>query len=101
MPTYDYECTSCGHEFEKFQKITEDPVLECPECGEEARRVLSGGAGVLFKGSGFYSTDYRSESYKKAAEKEKKADGSGSSESTGGTEAKGSSDSSGGGKDSE
>ena len=75
MPTYEYQCEICGREFEKVQKISDDPVLECPNCGGEARRLISGGAGLLFKGSGFYSTDYRSDSYKKdakkAAEKEK------------------------------
>jgi putative FmdB family regulatory protein len=69
MPTYEYRCPN-GHEFEKFQRITEPPAAQCPACGKEATRMLSGGAGLLFKGDGFYITDYRSESYKKAAEKE-------------------------------
>ncbi len=83
MPTYEYRCPE-GHEFEKFQRMTDPPVAECPECGEEAERILSGGAGLLFKGEGFYTTDYRSDSYRKAAEKEKgksdpgKSTGSGS-----------------------
>ena len=67
MPTYEYRCTSCQHEFEKFQRMSEDPVAECPSCGARAERRLSGGAGLLFKGSGFYITDYRSDSYKQAA----------------------------------
>ena len=67
MPTYEYRCTSCKHEFEKFQRMSDDPVAECPECRSAAERRLSGGAGLLFKGSGFYITDYRSDSYKKAA----------------------------------
>jgi putative FmdB family regulatory protein len=67
MPTYEYRCTACQHDFEKFQRMSEAPRAECPECGAEAQRRLSGGAGLLFKGSGFYITDYRSESYKKAA----------------------------------
>ena len=69
MPTYEYRCPN-GHEFDLFQRMSDDPVAECPECGEEAERKLSGGAGFLFKGEGFYITDYRSESYKKAASKE-------------------------------
>ena len=67
MPTYEYRCTECSNEFEKFQKMSDEPVAECPNCGASAERRLSGGAGFLFKGSGFYITDYRSDSYKKAA----------------------------------
>jgi putative FmdB family regulatory protein len=70
MPTYDYTCPR-GHEFEVFQKMTDDPVAACPECGEPAERRISGGAGFLFKGDGFYITDYRSEDYKKKASAEK------------------------------
>ncbi len=74
MPTYEYECEACGHEFEKFQSITARPIRTCPECGKrKVRRLIGTGAGVIFKGSGFYQTDYRSESYKKAAEKDKSA----------------------------
>jgi putative FmdB family regulatory protein len=69
MPTYEYRCPE-GHEFEVFQKMSDPPVAACPTCGEDAERRLSGGAGLLFKGSGFYITDYRSEDYKKAAAKE-------------------------------
>ena len=66
MPTYDYECDACGHEWELFQKITEDAVKQCPECKKKkARRLFGTGAAIVFKGSGFYQTDYRSESYKK------------------------------------
>jgi putative FmdB family regulatory protein len=86
LPTYEYRCPQ-GHEFEKFQRMTEPPVAACPECGEDAERILSGGAGLLFKGEGFYITDYRSESYRKAAEKEKGAKpdgGSGKGEPSGG-----------------
>lgn len=72
MPTYEYRCPN-GHEFELFQRITDPPVAECPECGESAERLLSAGAGLLFKGSGFYITDYRSDSYRKAADKDKPA----------------------------
>jgi len=71
MPTYEYRCPACGTEFEKFQKMSDEPVAECPGCGATAQRRLSGGAGLLFKGSGFYITDYRGEGYKKAAEAEK------------------------------
>ena len=69
MPTYEYRCPE-GHEFEKFQRMSEPPVAECPECGNPGERILSGGAGLLFRGQGFYITDYRSDSYKKAAEKD-------------------------------
>jgi putative FmdB family regulatory protein len=69
MPTYDYECPE-GHRFEVFQKMTDEPVAECPECGAAATRKISGGAGFLFKGEGFYITDYRSEDYKKKASAE-------------------------------
>jgi putative FmdB family regulatory protein len=71
MPTYEYRCPSCGTDFEKFQKMSEPPVAPCPSCGADAERRLSAGAGLLFKGSGFYITDYRGEGYKKAAEAEK------------------------------
>ena len=74
MPTYDYECDACGHEFELFQPISEPVKRKCPECGKlKLRRLFGTGAAVVFKGSGFYETDYRSESYKKGAEKAKKA----------------------------
>lgn len=82
MPTYDYRCGVCRHEFERFESITSEPRTTCPVCGGVAERKLSGGIGLIFKGSGFYITDYRSESYKKAAEAEKKAaeGGSGTSD---------------------
>ena len=80
MPTYEYRCTSCSNQFEKFQRMSDDPVAECPACGSRAERRLSGGAGLLFKGSGFYITDYRRDSYKKAAGADKGESG-GSSES--------------------
>ncbi len=73
MPTYEYRCKSCGNTFERIQKISESSGAACPECGEEAERLISGGAGLLFRGSGFYKTDYRSDSYKKAAEKDKRS----------------------------
>ncbi len=74
MPTYEYRCQNCRHELEKVQPITADPLKECPECGEPTlKRLISGGAAVIFKGSGFYETDYRSDSYKKAAKADKEA----------------------------
>ena len=75
MPTYDYRCGACGHTFEKFESITASPSRKCPQCGRmKLRRLIGAGAGVIFKGSGFYQTDYRSESYRKAAEKDKAAE---------------------------
>lgn len=71
MPTYEYRCRGCCHSFEVFQKIKDEPVKVCPKCGGEVERLISAGAGLLFKGSGFYITDYRSESYKKKAKEEK------------------------------
>lgn len=72
MPTYDYVCDACGHEFEEFQSITEPALRKCPECKKQKlRRLFGTGAAVVFKGSGFYQTDYRSESYKSGAEKDK------------------------------
>jgi putative FmdB family regulatory protein len=71
MPTYEYRCEACGHEFEKFQMITASPVRKCPECGKlKVKRLLSTGGALIFKGSGFYSTDYRSRSYKEGAKKD-------------------------------
>ena len=67
MPTYEYRCAN-GHHFEQLQRMTEPPIEKCPQCGAAAERLLSTGAGLLFKGSGFYITDYRSESYRKAAQ---------------------------------
>ena len=72
MPTYEYLCGQCGKKFEQFQSITAKPVRKCPACGRRSvRRLIGAGAGVIFKGSGFYQTDYRSDSYRKSAEKEK------------------------------
>ena len=73
MPTYDYECLSCGHRFEKFQWMSEQPVKCCPCCSKRVKRLLGAGAGLIFKGSGFYITDYRSESYKKAEREERRS----------------------------
>jgi putative FmdB family regulatory protein len=95
MPTYDYECDACGHTFELFQSISEPVKKKCPECGKsKLRRLFGTGAAIVFKGSGFYQTDYRSDSYKKAAEKDKKPSGETKSESKGNSnsDAKGSSE---------
>jgi putative FmdB family regulatory protein len=74
MPTYEYACRACGHEFELFQQMTESLKRKCPECGRlKLQRLIGTGGGIIFKGGGFYETDYRSDSYKKAAEAEKKA----------------------------
>ncbi len=71
MPTYEYECGACGHKFEEFQSIKAKPIAVCPKCKKrKVKRLISGGAGFIFKGSGFYETDYRSEAYKAAAKSE-------------------------------
>ena len=71
MPTYEYICDACQHEFEKFQSIKADAITLCPECGQErVRRKISTGAGILFKGGGFYETDYRSAGYNEAKKKD-------------------------------
>ncbi len=74
MPTYEYRCNACNHEFERFQSMKDSPLRTCPACGKKAlQRLIGTGAAVIFKGSGFYQTDYRSETYKKAAEADAKA----------------------------
>ena len=96
MPTYEYLCEKCGREFEKFQSMAEKPLTTCPKelCGLKSwgkgkvRKLISAGAGLLFKGSGFYITDYRSEGYKEAAKKESAAASGSESKSTGGADAK-------------
>ena len=70
MPTYDYKCNDCGYEFEKFQNMSDEPLKKCPVCNGNVKRLIGTGGGLIFKGSGFYITDNRSDSYKKA----KKAD---------------------------
>jgi len=81
MPTYEYRCPNCGNDFELFQKMSEAPVAACPKCETPSQRRLSGGAGLLFKGSGFYITDYRGDSYKKSAEADKGGGGESKTES--------------------
>lgn len=72
MPTYNYICEDCGHEFEQFQFITARLLRKCPSCGEkQLKRLIGSGSGIIFKGSGFYQTDYRSKNYKDAQKKEK------------------------------
>ncbi len=74
MPTYEYACPDCGHEFEAFHAMSAAPVKLCPKCGKKkVKRLMSAGSGLIFKGSGFYITDYRSEGYKQAAKKESEA----------------------------
>jgi putative FmdB family regulatory protein len=63
MPTYEYRCNACGFEFEEFQSMVADPLEECPRCGGVVRRLISGGSGLIFKGSGFYETDYKRKSF--------------------------------------
>jgi putative regulatory protein, FmdB family len=80
MPTYEYQCDACEHNFDEFQSINDKPLRKCPKCGKKKlRRVFGAGAAVLFKGSGFYETDYRSESYQKAAKADQEAPKSSSS----------------------
>ncbi len=73
MPTYEYKCENCEHQFEHFQTMTSKPLRKCPECGKnKLNRLIGSGAGIIFKGTGFYQTDYRSDSYKKSASSDKK-----------------------------
>jgi putative FmdB family regulatory protein len=94
MPTYEYQCEGCGHAFDQFQYFKDEPLKQCPVCHEpKLRRLFGTGAAILFKGSGFYETDYRSESYKSAAKKEQEStkpastgtNGTGGTATTGGT----------------
>jgi putative FmdB family regulatory protein len=81
MPTYDYQCDACGHRFEEFQSMKDEPLRQCPECRKKKlRRLLGTGAAILFKGSGFYQTDYRSDSYKSAAKADEKNGTNGSTD---------------------
>lgn len=81
MPTYDYCCDACGHQFELFQSITANPIKKCPACKKsKARRLIGAGASIIFRGSGFYQTDYRSDNYKKAAKADADAAGGTKSE---------------------
>ncbi len=85
MPTYEYACNACGHRFDLLQSIKAAPVRKCPACGKlKVRRLISAGGGIIFKGSGFYATDYRSRSYQDAAKKESSPAGGGSGDGSGG-----------------
>ncbi|AMV34240.1 Zinc ribbon domain protein [Pirellula sp. SH-Sr6A] len=92
MPTYDYECDACQHKFELYQSISAEPEKTCPACKKKKlRRLIGTGGAVMFKGSGFYQTDYRSDSYKKSAASDSKSsssDSSGASSSSGSGSAK-------------
>ncbi len=92
MPTYEYECTKCGVIFERFQSITDEPVKRCPDCRCKVKRLLGSGAGIIFKGKGFYGTDYRSADYKKRASEDKtkstESAGSSSTDKPGGQDKK-------------
>lgn len=81
MPTYEYECLKCKYKFEKFQNMTEEPLKDCPHCGGELRRLIGTGAGIIFKGNGFYHTDYKKKGSGDEGKKDKK-------ESTGKSESK-------------
>ena len=71
MPTYEYECSSCGHTFEQFQGMSDEPLTKCPKCKKGLRRIIGNGAGIIFKGSGFYATDYRKSDYRQKEKSEK------------------------------
>lgn len=93
MPTYEYQCENCGHHFEKFQSITAGVLKKCPECRKmKLNRLIGTGAGIIFKGSGFYETDYRSESYKEGQKKDGPEKKSTDSKDSAKKEAKGSKD---------
>ncbi|MFA3782569.1 FmdB family zinc ribbon protein [Melioribacteraceae bacterium 4301-Me] len=74
MPTYDYKCTSCGYTFEVFQKISDEPIGFCPKCNGKVKRLIGAGAGTIFKGSGFYQTDYKNKSNKPTEVKKTEGD---------------------------
>jgi putative FmdB family regulatory protein len=88
MPTYEYQCRSCARRFEARQSITASPRTRCPHCGKKVHRMISAGAGFLFKGSGFYTTDYRSTPYQEAARKDNAQAGGGSAPLAGNTPSK-------------
>ena len=79
MPTYEYKCLECGGRFEAFQSMNDDPLATCEKCGGKLKRLIGTGAGIIFKGSGFYSTDYRSKSYQSSAKQDSGATASTSS----------------------
>lgn len=73
VPTYEYQCRACGHRFDAFQRMTAAPLTRCPHCRKKVDRLISAGAGFLFKGAGFYTTDHRSKPYQEAAKKDQEA----------------------------
>jgi putative FmdB family regulatory protein len=83
MPTYEYVCNACRHEFEAFQSIKADPLTTCPECRGPVRRKIGTGGGVIFRGAGFYATDYRSSDYRQKAKSESKGPSGGSGDKKG------------------
>lgn len=101
MPTYEYLCENCGHQLEKFQSITAKPIKKCPKCGKhKLKRLIGAGAGLIFKGSGFYETDYRKGDYRQKQKKENESKNGNKKESESGTQAKSDSKSETGKKDS-
>jgi putative FmdB family regulatory protein len=92
MPTYEYECTSCKHNFEAFQAMSDAPLKECPKCGKNIRRLIHGGTGVIFKGSGFYVTDKGKGPAKSSKPGSAPAEASGSHESKATTDGLGKAD---------
>lgn len=89
MPTYDYVCKACGNAWDEFQSMTATPTKKCPKCKKaKAERIIGSGAGIIFKGSGFYQTDYRSDSYKKSADADSKSQSSSESKSEAKSESK-------------
>ena len=94
MPTYEYQCNACGHRFDELQSFSDAPLKKCPQCKKnKLQRLIGTGAAILFKGSGFYETDYRSESYQKAAKAESEATSKSSSAEKNGSAAASSTDS--------
>lgn len=73
MPTYEYECTKCDHQFERFQSMSDEPLKRCPKCRCKVKRLIGTGSGIIFKGSGFYQTDYRTQSYNQGKKKDESA----------------------------
>jgi putative FmdB family regulatory protein len=101
MPTYEYQCDACDHNFDEFQSMSDKPLKKCPKCGKpKLRRVFGTGAAILFKGSGFYETDYRSESYKSAAKADQESASKPASDTKSAAGTNGTASSDGGGKSS-
>lgn len=99
MPTYEYQCDACDHNFDEFQSMSEEPLKKCPKCKKsKLRRVFGTGAAILFKGSGFYETDYRSDSYKSAAKADQESSKPAAKDASGTAGTSGASGGDGGGK---